>query len=169
MKTLLLMRHAKSDWDANYDRDHERPLNDRGVRSARMMGRFLAANDLVPELIITSTAVRARTTATLASEAGSWGAEIVLDPTLYGTGADAAVQVASKAPEVDRLMLVGHQPTWSILVAALSGQRVEMKTATVAVLEFGIDEWKGLPSMQGTVVAVHQPRDHFGTDLERPE
>ena len=167
MKTLLLMRHGKSDWDADYDQDHERPLNDRGVRSARIMGRLLAGNDLMPELIITSTAVRARSTATLASEAGGWDSEIVLDPNLYGTGADAAVQAASTAPDVQRLMLVGHQPTWSILVSVLSGEKVDMKTGTVAVLEFDIGEWKLLPSIQGKVAAVYQPRDHFGTELDR--
>jgi phosphohistidine phosphatase len=166
MKTLLLMRHAKSDWDADYDNDHERPLNNRGVQSARVMGRLLSARDLVPELVITSTAVRARSTATLASEAGDWSSEIVLEPTLYGTGADAAMQVASKSPNVERLMLVGHQPTWSILVAVLSGERVEMKTGTVAVLEFAIDEWRLVPSEQGRIAAVYQPRDHLGGEFD---
>ncbi len=73
MKTLLLMRHAKSDWDADYESDHDRPLNDRGLKSARLMGRVLADEGLVPDLIISSTALRARTTAELATETRELG------------------------------------------------------------------------------------------------
>jgi phosphohistidine phosphatase len=152
------MRHAKSDWNADYERDHERPLNQRGVRSARYMGQVLSDEGQVPALVITSTAVRARTTAELANEAGDWDAEIVLDSNLYGSDAESAIRVASDAPDVGRLMLVGHQPAWSTLISVLTGERVEMKTATVAVVEFAIDEWGGLAAGQGRIVAVFHPR-----------
>ena len=158
MKTLLLMRHAKSDWSADYGRDHDRPLNDRGVRSAEAMGRLLRDEGQVPELVITSTAVRARTTAELASRAGDWDCEIVLEPRLYGSGADTVVTVAAAAPSASPLMLVGHQPTWSILASVLTGERVEMKTATVAVTHFDIEDWSHLPAARGEVVTVYQPR-----------
>ena len=164
MRTLLLMRHAKSDWTADFDTDHDRPLNDRGVRSARVMGRVLSEEGEVPDLILTSTAVRARTTAKLAAEAGGWDCEVVLDPRLYGSGADAVVQVAAEAPRVDRLMLVGHQPTWSILVSVLTGDQIEMKTATVASIGFDVDDWAELASARGTVDAVYQPRDYLEDD-----
>lgn len=167
MKTLLLMRHAKSDWDADYGADHERPLNERGVRSARIMGRVLTADAHVPDYVITSTAVRARSTASLAKETGGWACEIILDPTLYGTGADAAVRSASAVTGSDRLMLVGHQPTWSILGSVLTGERMEMKTATVAVIDFEIDDWKELPSSRGKIQAIYQPRDYFDTEHDR--
>jgi len=163
MKTLLVMRHAKSDWNADYGSDHERPLNDRGVDSARLMGKVLSDERQAPDLVITSTAVRAQTTAALAKEAGKWAADIVAEPGLYGAGADTAVQVASRAPDVDRLMLVGHQPTWSNLVLKLTGERVEMKTATVVVVEFDIDNWSALPDEQGRLTAVFQPRDYLGS------
>lgn len=167
MKTLLLMRHAKSDWDADRGADHERPLNDRGVRSARIMGRVLSAEGCAPDRVITSTAVRARSTASLANEAGEWRCEIVPDQTLYGGGADAAVQSASAASGSERLMLVGHQPTWAILFSVLTGESVEMKTATVAAIDFGIDHWQDLPSAKGAVAAVYQPRDYFDTEFDR--
>lgn len=161
MRTLLLMRHGKSDWNADYDGDHDRPLNERGVRSAHVIGRVLTEERETPDLIITSTAVRARTTAQLAVEAGGWDCEIVLEPRLYGSGADVAVQVAAAAPQVGRLMLVGHQPTWSILVGVLTGDQVDMKTATVASIGFDIDDWSQLASARGTVDAVYQPRDYL--------
>lgn len=166
VKTLLVMRHAKSDWDAEHGGDHERPLNDRGIRSARVMGRVLTAEHMVPDLVVTSTAVRARSTASLASGAGKWNCEIILDPSLYGTGADAAVQSATTVADSDRLMLVGHQPTWSILVSVLTGDQVEMKTATVAAIDFEIDAWKDLPSVRGGLAAVYQPRDYLGTQFD---
>jgi len=161
------MRHAKSDWDADYGADNERPLNDRGVRSARIMGRLLTAEDVAPDLVMTSTAVRARSTAELAKEAGSWTAEIVLEPRLYGTNSDTAIQVAAAAPPVTRLMLVGHQPAWSILVSALTGERVEMRTATVVFIDFELDDWAGLAPASGSVGAVYQPRDLFGGEFDR--
>jgi phosphohistidine phosphatase len=167
MKTLLVMRHAKSDWDASYGADHDRPLNERGVRSARIMGRVLTEAGLAPDLIVTSTAVRARSTAALASEAGSWKSETRLEPALYGSGTDTAVEVAAAAPDVSRLMLVGHQPTWSVLVATLTGEQVDMKTATVAVIEFEMEQWSGLVGAQGNVTDVLQPRDYFGSDVDR--
>jgi phosphohistidine phosphatase len=159
MKTLLVMRHAKSDWNADYAGDHERPLNGRGVRSARLMGEVLSEYGHAPDLVITSTAVRARSTASLANEAGTWGADVVLEAGLYGAGVDDAIQIASDAPDVDRVMLVGHQPTWSALVAALSGDTVDMKTADVSVIEFDIDVWTKLPTTRGKLVATYQPRD----------
>lgn len=158
------MRHGKSDWNADYEGDHDRPLNKRGIRSAEVMGRVLTGEGETPDLIITSTAVRARTTAQIAAEAGGWRCEIVLEPRLYGSGADVVVQVAGAAPRVGRLMLVGHQPTWSILVSVLTGARVEMKTATVASIGFDIDDWSELASVRGMVDAVYQPRDYLDSD-----
>lgn len=167
MKTLLLMRHAKSDWNAPFDADHERPLNDRGIRSARLMGRVLTADEKSPDLVVTSTAVRARSTARLASEAGGWGCEIILDATLYGTGADTAVQVAASVADSEHLMLVGHQPTWSTVVSVLTGEGVDMETATVAEIGFDIQEWGQLPTVRGELMALYQPRDYFGTEFDR--
>jgi len=162
MKTLFLMRHAKSDWNAEYGSDHDRPLNERGLWSARAIGEALAADDAVPELVITSTAVRARSTAQLAADAGGWTSEIVLDPRLYGSGADTVVSVAAETPTgVDRLMLVGHQPTWSMVVSALTGEQVEMKTAMVAVIGLDIDDWANIGSAPGRVEQVYHPRDHL--------
>lgn len=149
------MRHAKSDWGAGRA-DHERPLNDRGIRSARIMGRLLTDLDLVPSRLVSSTAVRARSTASLAIEAGEWDLAVELDPSLYGAGVDDVIGTISNASPFDRLMVVGHQPTWSVLVSEVTGRSVEMKTATVAVID-----WSSR-SLQG----VHQPRDYFGTEFD---
>jgi phosphohistidine phosphatase len=160
MKTLLLMRHAKSDWDADFESDHDRPLSERGLRNARLMGRVLEEEGLVPDLIISSTAMRARKTAELAIEAGGWRSEIRLDRSLYDEGPQGVLAVGASAPDVDGLMLVGHQPTWSMLVSALTGERAEMRTAAVAVIELDIKSWADLPDASGTLTRVLEPRSH---------
>lgn len=153
------MRHAKSDWDADYGADHDRPLNDRGARSAEAMGRALVEERLVPGLVLSSTAVRARSTAELAIEAGGWDCETRLDPRLYGNGPDTAVEVAASAPPVGRLMMVGHQPTLSLLVQALTGEGVEIKTATVVVVEVPGEVWSDI-GRGGELSRVLRPRDY---------
>lgn len=167
MRQLLLMRHAKSDWDADYGHDHERPLNNRGVRSAKVMGRLLAGSGLEPLLVVSSTAVRARTTAQLAAQAGSWAAPIQLDRVLYDGGPDGVIERTAQTPDVERLMLVGHQPTWSLLVELLTGTRTDMKTASVAVIDFDIETWRELPGHPGELAAVHHPRDYSGSEWDQ--
>jgi phosphohistidine phosphatase len=136
VKQLLVMRHAKSDWRAGGTSDHERPLNRRGVASAKVMGTTLARIGLEPELVVTSTAVRAHTTATLAADAGGWSSPIVTDPRLYDSYVDGVLTVIAETPEhVARLMVVGHQPTWGALVARLTGATAAMRTASVAVID----------------------------------
>lgn len=166
MKTLLLMRHAKSDWEAPHEGDHERPLNERGVRSARVVGRLLASRGETPDHVISSTAIRARTTAELAAATGGWAAAIALDRALYNSGPDGVIEVAAGAPDVSRLMLVGHQPTCSLVVGEMTGERVDMTTAAVAVIEFDIVAWSEVPGTRGLLVEVIYPREHFGSEYD---
>ena len=169
MRQILAMRHAKSDWDADFASDHDRPLNERGVRSARLMGRFLTARDLVPDLIITSTAVRARSTAELAASAGAWDTDIRLERGFYEEDPDGVISLAGRSPDsARRLMIVGHQPTWSGVVSTVTGKRVEMKTASVAVIGIEIDAWSALRSARGSLEALHHPRSFFGSEWDRP-
>lgn len=158
MKTLLVMRHAKSDWNAEFGADHDRPLNRRGMAAARNIGRLVSELDLIPDLVITSTAVRARTTAELAMEAGGWGSELVLEPGFYGSGPEAVLSIAAGAPETRRLMIVGHQPTWGMILRRLTGEVVEVKTATLAVVALPISKWLELPQSSGTITSIHHSR-----------
>jgi phosphohistidine phosphatase len=157
-RTLLLLRHAKSDWDADWDEDWQRPLNRRGERSARLVGRLLAERDLVPDRIISSPAVRARTTAELAMKEGGWGSELVVEAQLYDSSTETVLEAAAASPPVNRLMLVGHEPTWSALVQRLTGERMVMKTACVAVVDLTLPDWALLPTARGTLQAFINPR-----------
>ena len=88
MLSLILFRHAKSDWNAEYASDPERPLAQRGIRAARFMGQFLAATGQVPALALTSHAVRAKDTLDLARRQGDWRCRVEVDPDIYGSDAD---------------------------------------------------------------------------------
>ncbi len=131
------------------------------------MGRVLARDGIQPELVICSTAVRAETTARLASEAGGWAARITEDSRLYGGGPDTVIEVVGEVPDDVRLMVVGHQPTWSLAVAMMTGEQVEMKTATVAVIDFDIQSWSQVSSTRGALRAFYRPRSYFGSDLDQ--
>lgn len=167
MLQLVLMRHGKSDWDTSYGADHDRPLAERGIRSARVMGRVLTEVDQVPDLVISSTAVRAHRTALLAAEAGDWGCEVVTDPSIYGGGPGTVLQAVSRnAGAAIRVMVVGHEPTWSALVHGLVGARVEMKTASVAGIGLLIDEWRSITDATGWLDYLLHPRMFLGGALD---
>lgn len=155
----MILRHGKSDWNAGAATDHQRPLNRRGTNAAMTMGRLLTEIGESPNLIYTSSAVRARETALLAADAGDWGCESVEVDALYGTSAAEALEIAARAPaDVERLMLVGHNPTWDYLVEALTGASVQMKTATLAAVDLLITDWREAPRARGSLAYLLQPR-----------
>lgn len=159
MKRLIILRHGKSDWNAGAASDHARPLSRRGTGAAITMGKVLTRLGEKPDLIFTSSAVRARETALLAADAGGWDCETVEVDDLYGASIGEALDVAAAAPdEVDRLMLVGHEPAWSYLVRALTGAEVSMKTATVAGIDMAMHRWVRAPEAAGILAYLLQPR-----------
>ncbi len=159
MKRLMILRHAKSDWNAGASSDHARPLNRRGTNAALTMGRVLTRIGEVPDLIFSSSAVRARETVLLAADAGGWDAEVVEIDDLYGTSAGAALKIAATASDdIERLMLVGHQPTWGYLVHSVTGASVDMKTATVAGIDMRMEYWEHAPDAAGSLAYLLQPR-----------
>ena len=162
MRRLMLLRHGKSDWHTPHGSDHDRPLNHRGVEAAETMGRLLARADLLPDHVITSSAVRALTTAELARSAGQWGCAIDVSDELYGTTAGGSLKVAARAPtDAESLLLVGHEPTWSQLAHHLTGAYVAVKTATVIGIDLPIDAWRHVDS-RGSLEFVLQPRNFTG-------
>ena len=160
MKTLLILRHAKSSWDHPGLRDHDRPLNPRGKRDAPRMGRLIAGRDLVPQRIVSSTALRARTTAALA--AAEFDEEIEIETTrrLYGARPDGYIDIVEESGgEAERVMVVGHNPGITALVTRLTGAVEYMPTAALAVVELDIDDWAHLGrAEEGRLVAFWRPK-----------
>ena len=110
------------------------------------MGRFLSDADTTPEQVLSSTAVRALTTAELASDAGNWACEIVTSGNLYASDAETVLgEIHGADDRVERLLIAGHEPTWSTLVSWLiGGGRVRMPTAAVACLDLPHGDWVDL-------------------------
>ena len=161
MKRLLVLRHAKSSWgDSSLD-DWERPLNPRGLRDAPGVGALLRKHALVPDLIITSDAVRARTTAHAVAEAAGYDREIVADPRLYlATPDDLLAVLQGVSDESARAMIVGHNPGLEDLIVRLAGEHHGLPTATLAHLALPIDRWSALDGQTaGTLVNIWRPGD----------
>lgn len=156
---LLLFRHGKSDWKADFEHDHQRPVAKRGIKAAKAVGKFLAAANQIPDQVITSSAVRAKTTAELAIAAGSWPGSLQVTHDLYEASADQVLQVIHRVSDkVERLMLVGHEPTWSSLSSQLiGGGLLSVPTAAVVRIDFE-SAWDQVAYGQGTLIWLLPPK-----------
>jgi phosphohistidine phosphatase len=159
MKTLLLVRHAKSDWGHHGLDDHERPLNGRGRRDAPEMGRRLAERGVAPDVILSSTAVRARTTAELIAEALGLADRVTLDERLYAASAEEVLRVVGELDgDLTVAMVVGHNPEMASLAHQFSEEIHEMPTCAVAEYAFDVDAWYELEGAVPVSVWVDTPK-----------
>lgn len=143
MKTLLLVRHAKSSWDDPDLPDEDRPLNARGKRDAPRMGKRLAARGVKVDLVLSSPATRAiKTARLLADELDYKLKNIVVDDRLYpGAVEDLLKIVHDLGNKLNRVMLVGHDPAFSKLAHHLSADISRMPTCAVAEFKFNAKTW----------------------------
>jgi len=162
MKTLLVLRHAKSSWDHPHLSDFDRPLNGRGKKAAPFMGSLMAEKGLVPEVIVSSPANRARTTAEKAAEAGGFDASVEFDERIYGAGTNGLLYViAGFDNAAETAMIVGHNPGFEILVSVLTGEHRRMPTAALAVIDLDIDRWSDAGSGSGELRRLFIPREEM--------
>jgi phosphohistidine phosphatase len=159
-RLLLLMRHAKSSWDNPGWSDHDRPLNERGMRDAPRMGHFLSEHGLEPSLIVSSTAIRARQTAERVAEVCRYTGPIVFEPQLYHASTSDWSHVFARLPdEHHRVLCVGHNPGLEQLLKSWTGDEIEMPTAALAVADVRVSEWSVYSSRAVSVSAVYRPRE----------
>lgn len=160
-RTLILLRHAKSSWKESGLDDHERPLNKRGQHDAPRMGRLLVEQGIVPDRIVSSTAVRARTTAAEVASACDFPGEIVLSRRLYLAAPATYVEIASElGSDAETAMFVGHNPGIEELVELLTGQDETMPTAALACIRLPIDGWADLgPATCGELLGFWRPKE----------
>jgi phosphohistidine phosphatase len=141
-RSLYVLRHAKADELAPAGGDRERVLKRRGRKAAQAVGRFLTRLDEVPELVLCSSAARARETAELAREAGAWDATLELVDELYeARPADLRQALARAESALERVMLVGHQPSLSLFIAELTGSEPDFPTGALARLDLDAASW----------------------------
>lgn len=144
-KHIILFRHAKSDW-SNYHNDHDRNLSKRGINAAAQMGLFLKSSDKLPEFILCSTAIRAKKTIEIASNAGKWECPIEYTNKLYATNPEQVLSIIQDfSDNYSSVMLVGHEPTWSILASMLiGGGNIDFPTAGMARMGFHVRSWQSI-------------------------
>jgi phosphohistidine phosphatase len=161
MKALLILRHAKTQSDAPAG-DHARELTERGLRDASAMGRYIYDLRGTPDAIITSDATRARQTAENVATAVGFTGPLTVEPRIYAADLDTLLVVVRRIPnEVRSALIIGHNPGFEELAAALAGNREEeirLPTSGLALLEFDVERWIAVREGAGRLREVATPR-----------
>lgn len=171
MKTLLLMRHAKSSWKHPDLPDAERPLAKRGLRACKQMAEVIVVKELQPQLTLTSLAVRAAETARLVCEVCGCQNSILAAEELYLSEADTYInRLQTLSDDLERVLVVGHNPGLESLLQMLSGQIETFPTAAVAHISLPIVSWKELNTeTEGTLVDLWKPKEVPEDFVDREE
>jgi phosphohistidine phosphatase len=159
MKNLLLLRHAKSDWDDPSLRDFDRPLAARGERDAPKIGKALRKRGPVPDLIVSSPAARAKETIEAVARAARFGLEIQFNEAIYDASSPELLKLIRLLPDDSScVLMVGHNPGFEDLVGRLSGSHERMPTAALACIQFQIDNWKDVNDGEGKLAWLLTPK-----------
>ncbi|MFN2510759.1 MAG: histidine phosphatase family protein [Pyrinomonadaceae bacterium] len=160
MKTLLLLRHAKSSWKDAAVADFERPLNDRGRKAADLVGKFIAKQNVTIDLVISSPAVRARQTIELVLRAAKRSPELRFDQRVYEASPTRLLEITSQI-EDDRksVLLVGHNPGMEELLTLLVGVEQHMPTASLAKVVLSSKKWDKILAEKGVLESFVRARE----------
>jgi phosphohistidine phosphatase len=161
MKTILLMRHAKSSWEDKEADDRDRPISKRGKKSAENMGELLKDEKLKPQLILASAAVRARQTAEVVMDELKYHGDICYLNKLYMGEVEAyAQQLQSLPDDIQMVLVIGHNPSLDSLLQMVTGKVESLPTSAVAHLTVPVDSWKDFNlEVQGELVHLWRPKD----------
>jgi len=164
MKTLYVLRHAKSSWDNAGLADFDRPLNERGKIAAPFMGQVLEEYEFEPGIILSSPAVRARETARLVKEAAALDAEIKYNERIYEASPQTLLQIAASLDDrFTSAMIVGHNPGMEGFVRVLTGRLEAMPTASLAVIDLDVMGWEQIGVGVGKLRRIIRPKDEMKT------
>lgn len=166
MKLLTLLRHGKSDRGLQYATDFERPLRERGLQDSPLMGQFMADVGLIPDLIVSSPAERARQTAELFAEGAGYLAAIHWDERIYAASSGELFSVLRGLPDTaGHVMLVGHNPGFEDLGSQLIGANVygmalgmRLPTAAAAHILIAVDNWREIQVNSGQLQWLMPPK-----------
>lgn len=160
MKMLTLVRHAKSSWDEEGLADKDRPLNDRGKRDAPKMGEQLAKRGVAADLILSSPAVRAFTTAEIIAKAiGYKRKDIVVDERIYASEPEVLLDIICTIDDAhERVMIFGHNPEMTSLAQRFSPDILDMPTCAVAEFVFDVRHWCDVVTVAPTRVLFATPK-----------
>ena len=159
MKTLYILRHAKSSWEKPELSDFERPLNEGGLNTAPFMGQLLYDRQFQPQFIISSPAKRAKQTAVLIKETAELNAPVKYDDRIYEASPQVLLQVVADTEEkYESMMLVGHNPGIEGFIRFLTGKTEAMPTAGLAIVELWVNSWDGIVADSGVLKELIRPK-----------
>ena len=152
------MRHAKSDWHADVNSDFERPLNARGRDNSHLVGDYLQKEKLMPDKILYSSAKRTTQTMEIIVQSAKWQelynhGMIEKSDSLYLCSTYQLIKEVTQTDcHINTLLLINHQPTCAEVIFQLCGQRVEMKTASFAIIECHMEDWALIESCEKVLI-----------------
>lgn len=161
MKKLILIRHAKSSWEEGNLNDFDRSLNNRGTNDAPKMGHRLFMQKIIPDLMVSSNANRAISTAQLIADEVEYSKEqIVKEESIYQASKEQLTQLIEKLPSTAAcVFLIGHNPTISSLVEELTSESYgTLPTTGIVGIEFSVDQWIAISKGSGSVFYNDYPK-----------
>ena len=160
MRSIIIFRHGKSDWDAIYDRDHDRPLSKRGLEASKKMGQYLNKIHQIPEIVISSSAIRTKNTAKLAIEHGNWSSKFLIETKIYGGTSETLLNIIhSIEDKYESICLVGHEPTCSTFISLCTYHSQRFTTASMAKINFKTNSWRKIDFGKGTLEWIKSPKE----------
>jgi len=151
MKSVLLFRHGQAGWENNiFGKDYDKPLTPNGIKDAEKMGVYLSKINNIPDLIISSSANRAKTTMELAYKGGGWKSKINFETKIYGGNPNFLLELINKQNnKYDSICLFGHEPNFSHFISLATEEYQILNTASVAKINFKTNQWKKVRFKEG--------------------
>ena len=160
MLSIIIFRHGKSDLDAIYDMDHNRPLSKRGYKAAKIMGRYLKKIDQIPDKVISSSATRAKDTAGIAIRHGKWSSKLSIESNIYGGSSETLLDIIHHLhKKIKSVCLVGHEPTCSSFISLCTFHSQRFTTASMAKINFRVDKWNEIEFGKGSLEWIKSPKE----------
>lgn len=159
MKTIYLLRHAKSSWKDESLSDIERPLNGRGKKAADTMGAFLKREKILVDLVLSSSAVRARQTIDRVLVAANIVTDVRFDERIYEAGVQRLVEIVRQIENGKKnVVLVGHNPGFEELLEWLTGTIERMQTGALAKIGLKTTSWNSVSEKSGSLEWIVRPK-----------
>ena len=160
LKNIILFRHAMPD-NNSFIKDHDRPLSSTGILDAKKMGVYLTEKNEFPDIVISSTALRAKNTAELAMEEGKWNCKIIFEGGIYKGDTLFLLKFVNQLDDVlSSICLVGHEPHFSNYIAQSTGDTYHrFSKGSMASIDFDVNSWKDINMGTGNLIWRVQPKE----------
>ena len=161
MKSVILFRHSETNYTASNGYDHDRLLTENGIEIAKKMGLYLSDINIIPDLIISSSALRAKETAMLAKDSGKWDSDFKLEKGIYGGNPNFIMSLLiSQSNNLDSICIAGHEPHLSSFICKISNEDyLQFPVASIAKIDFMIDDWNDINFNNAIIDKIIKYRD----------